>query len=345
MTANIYYEKDASLSPLSGKTVVFIGYGNQGRAQALNLRDTLKEHSLPDPPKIVVANPKDSYAEQATKDGFGFTTDWADAASQADILFLLVPDQVQPKLFNEKIAPTLKKGCAVVVASGYNVFYKMLTVAKEMDIVMVAPRMIGTSVRSRYESKQGFPCFVSTEQDGTGKAKETCLALAFGIGALKQGAIESSAKEETLMDLFAEQALYPVILATFREAYSTLKSLGCSDEALVHELWLSQEPAEVFEKCATDGFIRQLVHHSTVSQYGQLKGSMEVDTDWMKKDFKRVAEQRILGGEFAKEFTALDKDGEGGVQRTIDGLYSEALKSELGQGEKRVRDRLGLKTV
>ena len=131
---------------------------------------------------------------------------------------------------------------------------------------MVAPRMIGTSVRSLYQSGAGFPCFVSVEQDATGQAWPLALALCRAIGATKGGVIESSAKEETLMDLFAEQALWPAIIATFREGYTVLKNLGCSDEALVHELWLSREPAEVFEKCADDGFIRQLVHHSSVRQ-------------------------------------------------------------------------------
>ena len=147
---------------------------------------------------------------------------------------------------------------------------------------MVAPRMIGTSVRSRYESGEGFPCFVSVEQDGTGKAWDVALSLCRGIGATKGGVIESSCKEETLMDLFAEQAIWPgasrtpeidyevaltkftAIIAVFREAYKTLRGYGCSDEALVHELWLSKEPMEIMEKCADDGFIRQLIHHSSV---------------------------------------------------------------------------------
>jgi len=240
--------------------------------------------------------------------------------------------------------PTLKKSACIVVASGYNVFYKYLNVPSSNDVVMVAPRMIGTSVRSRYESGQGFPCFVSVEQDGTGNAWSTALALCRAIGATKGGVIESSAKEETLMDLFAEQALWPSIIATFREAYSVLKGLGCTDEALVHELWLSKEPAEVFEKCADDGFIRQLVHHSSVSQYGQLKGSMELETTAMKKEFERVAKDRILGGSFAREFTSLDKDGPG-VQNKLEELYEKASRSELAEGEARVRDRLGLKTI
>jgi ketol-acid reductoisomerase len=158
------------------------------------------------------------------------------------VLFLLVPDQVQPELFNKHIAPTLKETCCVVVASGYNAFYKQLDVKPTNDVVMVAPRMIGTSVRTRFESGEGFPCFVSVEQDGTGKAWSLALALSRGIGATKGGVIESSAREETLMDLFAEQALWPQVIACFREAYSLLKGLGCSDEALVHEMWLSKEP-------------------------------------------------------------------------------------------------------
>ncbi|KAF1816470.1 IlvN-domain-containing protein [Eremomyces bilateralis CBS 781.70] len=341
MSAALYYDSDCSSAPLAGKTIVFVGYGNQGRAQALNLRDTIQSENISPAPRIIVANNKDSYASKAEEDGFGFQTDWAATAAEADILFLLVPDQVQPKLFNESLAPTLKKTACVVVASGYNVFYQFLHVPTSNDIVMVAPRMIGTSVRSRYESNQGFPCFVSVEQDGTGHAKEVALAVCKGVGATKGGVIESSAKEETLMDLFAEQAIWPQVIATFREAYGTLKKLGCSDEALVHELWLSKEPAEVFEKCADDGFISQLRYHSSVSQYGQLKGSMEVDTGALKKEYQRVAEQRILNGAFAKEFMALDTEGPG-VDKKLDELYDEVNHSELAEGEARVRARLGL---
>lgn len=102
---------------------------------------------------------------------------------------------------------------------------------------MVAPRMVGASVRSLYESGQGYPCFVSVEQDGTGNAWPLALALCRGVGATKGGAIESSCREETLTDLFAEQAIYPIIISVFREAYKVLKGLGCTDEALVHEMW------------------------------------------------------------------------------------------------------------
>ena len=119
-------------------------------------------------------------------------------------------------------------------------------------------------MRSLFQSGQGYPCFVSVEQDGTGKAWPLALALCRGVGATITGAIESSCREETLADLFAEQAIYPTIIAVFREAYKQLKALGCSDEALVYEMWLSKEPAEVFEMMADKGFIKQLAGHSTV---------------------------------------------------------------------------------
>ncbi|MCJ1367528.1 hypothetical protein MMC16_006662 [Acarospora aff. strigata] len=370
MTARIFYEKDASLEALDGKTIVFVGYGNQGRAQginvflhllpdsedhnlttptALNLRDTLTAHPLPHPPTILIANPPDSYSTRATADNFAQTSDFAHAASIADILFLLVPDHIQPALFNTHLGPTLKHNCAVVVASGYNVFYDTLSVPgpAAADIVMLAPRMIGSAVRSRYVSDTGFPCFVSVERDSSGSAWPVTLALALAIGAMRSPGgvtLESSVREETLMDLFAEQALWPHVIALFRESYSVLKGLGCSDEALCHELWMSKEPAEVFEKCAEDGFVRQLGLHSSVSQYGQLKGSLEVDVRGMREEMERVARGRILGGEFMREFSGLD-DREGGVQGKLGELYAEAEKSELVCGERKVRERLGLKTV
>ena len=173
-------------------------------------------------------------------------------------------DQIQPQLFNEQITPRLKKTACIVVASGYNVFYKYLNISASNDVVMVAPRMVGASVRSLYEAKKGFPCFVSVEQDGTGNAWPLALSICRGIGATKGGAIESSCREEALTDLFAEQAIFPMIISVFQEGYKQLKALGCSDEALVHEMWLSKEPAEIFEMMADKGFIKQLVAHSTV---------------------------------------------------------------------------------
>ncbi|BFZ60905.1 hypothetical protein YB2330_001957 [Saitoella coloradoensis] len=330
----IYYDSDADISVLDDKRIVFLGYGNQGSAQAQNVRDTGLSN-------ILIANRGDRYAEQAREDGFEVTQDYADAAKEADVLFLLVPDQVQPHIFNSELVQHLKPNVTVVVASGYNVFYKSLNFGEGMDVVMVAPRMIGVSVRSRYVSGQGFPCFISVEQDGTGSAHQICLALARAIGATKAGAITSSAREETAMDLFAEQGLWPKIIACFREAFSVLKEAGCSDEALCYEMWMSKEPAEIFEKAADEGFFKQLKHHSTVSQYGQLKGGLEQPSEPLRSEFKEVLYNRVLNGAFFKEFTAIEKRFElEGNENPLNALYAEYEKSELGVAETGVRERL-----
>ncbi|TDL28640.1 IlvN-domain-containing protein [Rickenella mellea] len=336
VAAKIYYDADADLSHIQDKTIVFIGFGNQGAAQAQNLRDS----GIPNE-KIVVANREDHYAEDAKAKGFQVVNDFGKAAEVADVLFLLIPDQVQPRVFNGKIAPSLKQNAVIVVASGYNVFYKLLRIAPTNDVVMVAPRMIGSSVRSLYQKGRGFPCFVSTEQNGSGKASEIALALCRAIGATKSGAIESSVREETAMDLFAEQGLWPNIIALFREAFSVLKEAGCSDEALCYEMWMSKEPAEIFEKAADDGFILQLKHHSSVSQYGQLSGALAIDGTEIRNHFKDILYNRVLNGKFCEEFSkieeALEKEGEG---NPLNQLYTRSEACELAQAEKRVRHRL-----
>jgi len=201
--------------------------------------------------------------------------------------------------------------------------------------------MIGSSVRTLYQKGQGFPCFVSVEQDGTGDAHKLALALSRAIGATKTGAIESSVREETAMDLLAEQALWPNIIKLFQEAFSVLKEAGCSDEALCYEMWMSKEPAEIFERAAEDGFIRQLKHHSSVSQYGQLKGALSLDGTAARAHFQDILQNQILNGKFQREFSAIEDDLEKeGDANPLNRLYTEAEASELGQAEIRVRKAL-----
>jgi len=335
-SAKIYYDTDADLNVLSGKKIVFLGFGNQGAAQAQNLRDSGISNE-----QIIIANRPDSYAEDAKSKGFNVEHDFTKAASAADVLFLLIPDQVQPRVFNEQFAPSLKADVTIVVASGYNVFYKLLNFRSTQAVVMVAPRMIGSSVRSLYEKGKGFPCFVSVEQDGTDTGMSTALALSRAIGATKAGAIASSAREETAMDLFAEQALWPNIILLFKEAFSVLKEAGCSDEALCYEMWMSKEPAEIFERAAEEGFITQLKHHSTVSQYGQLNGALRLDGSAIRTHFKDILYNQVLNGKFCKEFSAIEEDLEKeGDANPLNRLYTEHNKSELGQAEQGVRARL-----
>jgi len=259
------------------------------------------------------------------------------------VLFLLIPDQAQPRVFNERFAPSLKAGCTIVVASGYNVFFKLLSIGPTSNVVMVAPRMIGSSVRSLYEKGKGFPCFVSCEQNAAGNAMEIALAISYAIGATKAGAIESSVREETAMDLFAEQALWPNIIVLFQQAFSVLKDAGCSDEALCYEMWMSKEPAEIFERAAEEGFINQLKHHSTVSQYGQLSGSLRLDGSALRKHFEDILHNQILNGKFCEEFSKIEHELEKtGDENPLQQLYKKADESELGQAEARVRSRLAV---
>ncbi|KAK7694715.1 hypothetical protein QCA50_001903 [Cerrena zonata] len=336
VSAKIYYDSDADLNLLKDKTIVFLGFGNQGAAQAQNLRDA----GIPNE-KILVANRPDHYAEDAKSKGFTIENDFAKAAAVADIVFLLIPDQVQPRVFNGDFAPNLKADATIVVASGYNVFYKLLNFKPTQDVVMVAPRMIGSSVRSLYEKGKGFPCFVSVEQDGSSKALPTALALSRAIGATKAGAIASSAREETAMDLFAEQALWPNIIKLFTEAFSILQEAGCSDEALCYEMWMSKEPAEIFERAAEEGFITQLKHHSSVSQYGQLSGALKLDGTAIRAHFKDILYNQVLNGKFCEEFSKIEADLEKeGDENPLNQLYTKSGETELGQAEKRVRERL-----
>jgi len=334
--AKIYYDADADLGLLSGKTIVFLGFGNQGSAQAQNLRDT----GIPNE-QIIVANRVDSYAESAKAKGFNVEHDFSKAASVADVVFILIPDQVQPRVFNEQFFPVLKSTATIVVASGYNVFFNLLKFQPGQDVVMVAPRMIGSSVRSLYEKGRGFPCFVSVEQDGTGNGWPIALALSRAIGATKQGAIASSVREETAMDLMAEQALWPNIIMMFREAFNVLQEAGCSDEALCYEMWMSKEPAEIFERAADDGFVLQLKHHSTVSQFGQLNGALKLDGTAMREHFRDILHNQVLNGKFCTAFSKIEEDLEKeGSENPLNELYRKSEEMPLVQAEKRVRARL-----
>ncbi|KAF8807366.1 IlvN-domain-containing protein [Phlegmacium glaucopus] len=322
-----YYDlSDADLSVLNGKQIVFLGFGNQRAAQAQNLRDSGTPNE-----KILIANREDSYADDAKSKGFLVEHAFEKAASAADILFILIPDQVQPRVFNERFAPHLKATATIVIASGYNVFYKLLKFTSNQDVVMVAPRMIGSSVRSLYQKGK----------DGTGAGLSTAVALSRAIGATKAGTIASSAREETVMDLFAEQALWPNIIMLFREAFNVLKEAGCSDEALCYEMWMSKEPAEIFERAAEDGFIRQLKHHSVVSQYGQLSGALALDGVSTRTHFQDILHNQILSGNFCREFSKIEADLElDGLANPLNELYRKAEETELAQAEKRVRRHL-----
>lgn len=324
MGATIFYDTDADLALIQPKRLAIIGYGNQGAAQAQNLRASGVQ-------EIRVGNRDDAYKEAAQAAGFE-VLNIADAAAWGDVVFLLIPDEEQPPVFREQIGPYLRPGATLVVASGYNLAFHLLDVPENVNVVMVAPRMIGAGVRDRFVRGEAYPCFVSVERDASGNALALALAIARGIGATRGGAIASSALEEAALDLFSEQAIWPKILLTLQTAYDVLHAAGFSNEAILYEMYLSKEPAEVFERFAELGAFGQLTLHSHTSQYGQLRALLSDDGGTLNGHFARVLHDDILSGKFAREWS--------GIQTTaperLEQLRNQALNSSLAQAEKAV---------
>jgi len=320
MSTPIYYDKDADLSILQIKRLAFIGYGNQGAAQSQNLRDSGVS-------EILIGNRDDAYKDAAI----------ADAAAWGDVVFLLIPDEVQPQVFREQIAPYLKTGASLVVASGYNVAFQLFDLPNSIDVIMVAPRMIGAGVRERYLSGEPYPCFISVEHDVSGNAFRLALSIARGIGATRGGAILSSAREEAALDLFSEQAIWPVILVAFRTAYQVLHEAGFSDEAILYEMYLSKEPAEVFDRIAEQGLFGQLTLHSHTSQYGQLRALLADDGSWLYERFKHVLQDDILSGRFAHEWSDVQAKG----LEHLEQMRAEALGSPLARADEQAKREKG----
>lgn len=325
MTTPIYYDKDADLSIVQSKRLAFIGYGNQGAAQSQNLRDSgVRE--------ILIGNRDDAYKDAAIADGLQVAS-IPEAAAWGDVVFLLIPDEEQPQVFREQIAPHLRQGATLVVASGYNVAFHLFDLPESIDVIMVAPRMIGAGVRERYLRGEPYPCFISVERDVSGSALPLALSIARGIGATRGGAIQSSAREEAALDLFSEQAIWPVILAAFRTAYEVLHQAGFSDEAILYEMYRSKEPAEVFERIADQGLFEQLTLHSHTSQYGQLRALLGDDGSWLYERFRKVLEDDILSGRFAQEWSDVQARG----PEKLEEMRAEALRSPLAQADEQVR--------
>jgi len=290
--ARTYYDSDADPSVLKGKTVAVIGYGNQGRAQSLNLRDSGVE--------VVVGGVPDATLAQAKKDGFPTMT-VAEAAAAGEIICLLIPDEVQQPVYREEILPHLEPGNALGFAHGYNVHYGFIAPPKEIDVIMVAPRMIGVGVRDAYVAGKPVPAFVAVEQDGSGEAWPRTLALARAMGCTRAGAIESTFAEETELDHFSEHFVWPATFRILVGAFEFLTEKGYQPEAVLMELWGSKEAAEVLEQMAEVGIFRQMDFHSPTSQYGTLS-RMESALPAETRGCMEAALEEIRDGSFAREW-------------------------------------------
>lgn len=291
---NFFYEKDADLSAIAGQSLAVVGYGNQGRPWALNLRDSGLA------PRVCVRNDESRALAQA--DGFD-VGEIADAGA-ADIVCILVPDDAIPHLGIERTA-----GQLTIVASGYCFAFGRFD--PPGDQAMIAPRMLGPEVRTCYTEGAGFITALGVQRDTTGTALARTLAVAKALGGLREGAIELSPHQEALLDLAVEQVLSPALTHVNSAFVGTMLEFGIPLEAILTELFLSGEVERNFGLLRTEGFVAQLEHHSPASQYGQLsrRGRYDaLDFGPVMKDIVR----HIDNGDFADEW---DAEAAGGYRK------------------------------
>jgi ketol-acid reductoisomerase len=294
--AVIYYDEDASLDAIRGETIAILGYGNQGSSQARNLRDSGLD--------VIVGNVDDAFRKSALADGFEVLP-IAEASERARILFLLTPDEVMPEIYEKDVAPHLAPGKLLDFAHGYNVAFGLIVPPEAVDVVLIAPRMIGAGVRDSYLSGEGFPSFVGVHRDATGRAKARMLALARAVGSTRAGCLEMTMHDEATLDLFTEQAFGPAFGRVLMAAIDTMVEAGYPPEAVLMELYLSGELAYSLQKTRELGGLKQHQLHSHTSQYGTITRSARyLDLDPLLKEKMRQSLEEIRSGAFAREWSA-----------------------------------------
>ncbi|WP_138494128.1 ketol-acid reductoisomerase [Paenibacillus pinistramenti] len=291
MAVTLYYEQDAELSVLKGKTIAIIGYGSQGHAHAQNLR----ESGL----NVIIGLREGKSFNKAKEDGFEVLS-VAEATSRADVVQILMPDETQAAVYNSEIAPNLKKGAALLFAHGFNVHFGQIVPSQDNDVLLVAPKSPGHMVRRTYVDGFGVPGLIAIHQDATGQAKQIGLAYAKGIGCTRAGVIETSFREETETDLFGEQAvLCGGVSALIKAGFETLTEAGYAPEMAyfecLHELKL------IVDLIYEGGLATMRDSISNTAEYGDYVTGPRVVTDETKKAMKAVLSD-IQQGKFARDF-------------------------------------------
>ena len=299
MAVKIYYQEDCNLSLLEGKTIAIIGYGSQGHAHALNLKDSGC--------KVIVGLYEGSKSwAKAEAQGFEVYTA-AEAAKRADIIMILINDEKQAKMYKESIEPNLEEGNMLMFAHGFAIHFGQIIPPKGVDVTMIAPKGPAHTVRSQYQEGKGVPCLVAVEQDATGKAKDMALAYALGIGGARAGVLETTFKVETETDLFGEQAvLCGGVCALMKAGFETLVEAGYAPEnayfECIHEMKLIVDL--IFES----GFAGMRYSISNTAEYGDYITGPKLITDETKKSMKKILSD-IQDGTFAKNWLLENQAG------------------------------------
>jgi ketol-acid reductoisomerase len=296
---NRYYEKDGNLDYLAGRTVAIIGYGSQGHAHALNLRDSGVD--------VVVGLPAGSKSVAKAEAAGLKVLSPADAAKAANVVMILVPDHIQADLYNNEIAPHMTAGKTLMFAHGFNIHFGAIVPSPDIDVTMVAPKAPGHRVRELYTEGVGVPALVAVHQNATGEALERALAYALALGCLKAGVIDTNFREETESDLFGEQAvLCGGTAELIRAGFQTLVEAGYAPEIAyfecLHELKL------IVDLIQEGGLSYMRYSVSDTAEYGDYTRGPRIVNDQTRAEMKKILAE-IQSGEFAKQWIAENKSG------------------------------------
>ena len=301
MSAKIYYQEDCDLSYLEGRTIAIIGYGSQGHAHALNL----KESGL----NVIIGLYEGSRSwDRAVEQGFEVYTA-AEAAKKADVIMILINDEKQAAMYKKDIEPNLEEGNMLMFAHGFNIHFGCIVPPKFVDVTMIAPKAPGHTVRSEYQAGKGTPCLVAVHQDASGKALDKALAYGLAIGGARAGLLETTFRTETETDLFGEQAvLCGGVCALMQAGFETLVEAGYDPRnayfECIHEMKL------IVDLIYQSGFAGMRYSISNTAEYGDYVTGPKIITEETKKTMKKILAD-IQDGSFAKEFL-LDMSSAGG---------------------------------
>ena len=302
----LYYCKDANFAFLQGKTVAVIGYGSQGHAHALNLKESGANVVI----GLYEGSPS---AAKATADGLEVLT-VAKAAAKADIIMILIPDERQAAVYNAEILPHLTEGKALAFAHGFNIHFAQIKPPSNIDVFMIAPKGPGHIVRRIYQEGKGVPCLLAVHQDATGRAKDVALAYAMGIGGTRAGVLETTFKDETETDLFGEQAvLCGGVSELVKAGFDTLVEAGYSPEAAyfecLHELKL------IVDLMNEGGLAAMRYSVSDTAEYGDYSVGKRIITEETRKEMRKVLRE-IQDGTFARNWILENQSNRAGFLAT-----------------------------